>query len=103
MLKPYYDWNKNGPVLVVYTSNLSISRPPEEIEMIAKHTTTLCNSEILADLDGKLAHASPEGRESLTTLIEDFQNLFPDNPRQTNLISHDVEVGNICTSVLSKP
>lgn len=83
-------------VFVVNTPDpkYELNRSPKEIELADKHLIALCNSEVLADLDGKLSHASPEGRKSLTAFIEDFQDLFPDVPWQTSLITHDVDIRN---------
>lgn len=53
----------------------------------------LKNLESLRNLDVLLAHLSFEKRTKLAALIKNYPSLFGDTPSRTNLIEHDVEVG----------
>ena len=54
----------------------------------------LRNSDVLANLDNKLSHLSTEERSDIARLIQEFTHLFPDIPKRTKVLSHDVDVGN---------
>lgn len=41
-----------------------------------------------------VAHLTCSKRMDITKQIQDDSNLFPDVPKQTGIIQHDVEVGN---------
>ena len=53
----------------------------------------LKNSEVLKDLDNRLSHLSPSQREELKALIFEYPRLFSDVPGRTNVVQHDVDVG----------
>lgn len=53
----------------------------------------LRNSEILSNIDAHLVHLSDSARSDIGELIKDCPDLFSDIPTQTNVISHDIEVG----------
>ena len=50
----------------------------------------LVNSDILNNLDQKLAHLEPSEQKELKQLIHDYEHLFPDIPTRTDKIYHDV-------------
>uniref|UniRef100_A0A3B3BUU0 Gypsy retrotransposon integrase-like protein 1 n=1 Tax=Oryzias melastigma TaxID=30732 RepID=A0A3B3BUU0_ORYME len=52
--------------------------------------TKLCNSSIISNLPGYLAHLSERQYRDLETLIKDFPCLFRDVPSQTTCIEHDI-------------
>ena len=54
----------------------------------------LRNSDVLANLDKKLSHLSTEERNDVAELVQEFAHLFPDTPKRTKLVMHDVDVGN---------
>ena len=54
----------------------------------------LRNSDVLANLDKKLSHLSTEERSDVAELVQEFAHLFPDTPKRTKLVMHDVDVGN---------
>ena len=54
----------------------------------------LSNSEILDDLETKLSHVPPYKRVSLIELLLKYKSVFPDAPNRTNVLMHDVDVGN---------
>ena len=49
---------------------------------------------MLANLDKKLSHLSTEERNDVAELVQEFAYLFPDTPKRTKLVMHDVDVGN---------
>ena len=50
---------------------------------------------MLANLDTKLSHLSTEERNDVAELVQEFAHLFPDIPKRTKLIMHDVNVSNV--------
>ena len=50
------------------------------------------NSQILNDLGTKLSHLPSVQRKELAEVINQYREVFPDVPK-TNLIEHDVDVG----------
>ena len=52
----------------------------------------LQNSDILCNLDSKLEHLEDSKSQELKELIYEYKHLFPDVPRRTNKIFHDVDV-----------
>ena len=52
------------------------------------------NSESLDDLETKMHHVPPEKRVSLIELYLNYKSVFPDGPNSTNILMHDVDVGN---------
>ena len=71
MLKAYHE--KPKPELVILNNNK--------------------NSQILNDLGTKLFHLPLVQRKELAEVITQYREVFPDVPSKTNLIEHDVEVG----------
>ena len=53
----------------------------------------LSNSEMLASLVSLLGHLECKHREQLKSLIYEFSSLFSDTPTCTNVIEHDIDVG----------
>ena len=53
----------------------------------------LQNSQILNDLGTKLSHLPLVQRKELAEVITQYREVFPDVPTKTNLIEHDVDVG----------
>ena len=52
----------------------------------------LQNSDILKDLDKKLPHLDQTQRDELKMLILEYEHLFPDIPKRTDQIYHDVDI-----------
>lgn len=52
------------------------------------------NSAVLGNLNQKLGHMELEKKEKVIEIIQKYIGLFPDAPRKTNLVVHDVDVGN---------
>ena len=53
----------------------------------------LQNSQILNNLGTKLSHLPSVKRKELAEVINQHRKVFPDVPNKTNLIEHDVDVG----------
>ena len=53
----------------------------------------LQNSQILKDLCTKLSHLRSFQRKELSEGINQYREVFPDVPNKTNLIEHDVDIG----------
>ena len=53
----------------------------------------LQNSDVLANLDGKLGHLSDNVQCELKQIIHEREDIFPDVPSRTNAADHDVDVG----------
>ena len=53
----------------------------------------LQNSDVLKNLDAKLGHVTPDQRQEIENLIQEYIHLFPDNPSRSNVVSHDIDVG----------
>ena len=105
MLKEYVDRNDDGSVKPVCSVG-----PSQEVshddnpEMGVDHHDNgddkqheypmkLQNSDVLANLDGKLGHLSDNVQCELKQLIHEREDIFPDVPRRTNAADHDVDVG----------
>ena len=53
----------------------------------------LKNSSILDNLDQKLNHLDSEKKDEVAKLILEYRHLFPDVPGRTDVLFHDVDVG----------
>ena len=78
----------------------SVVLEPESVEdgdIKAPDTSVMCgrlkNSESLDELDHLLSHLTASQRAELKALIRQFLVLFGDVPSRTNLIEHDIDVG----------
>ena len=58
-----------------------------------EYPITLQNSDVLANLDGKLPHLSENALFKLKQLVHERKDIFPDVPSRTNAADHDVDVG----------
>ena len=102
MLKIYIDRNSSN----VAPGNVISSVPQKQSEMNCEvmnceemnfHKTDptcskLQNSDILKDLDKKLAHLDKIQRNELKMLILESEHLFSDIPTRTDQIYHDVDI-----------
>ena len=60
---------------------------------LQQQTPRLSNSEMLKDLLSLMPHLSASQRHDLVSLILDFKCLFGDSPSRTNVLEHDIDVG----------
>ncbi|KAK0040803.1 Retrovirus-related Pol polyprotein from transposon 17.6 [Biomphalaria pfeifferi] len=99
MLKPYVSRpdhsEKSNCVLntVKSCSNSHVSPIDDDIVKEKFGQYKIPNSFVLQNLDVKLSHLSSTERPVIMKLINEFNDIFSDVPKQTNVIMHDVDVG----------
>ena len=109
MLKAYHE--KPKPELVTLNNRLGLESPSHSESCVGQiaekeedtesevrlgndqQPIKLQNSQILNDLGTKLSHLPLVQRKELAELITQYREVFPDVPSKTNLIEHDVDVG----------
>ena len=110
MLKAYHE--KPKPELVTLNNRLGLESPTHSKDCVGQvaekeedtesevrlgndqQPIKLQNSQILNDLGTKLSHLPLVQRKELAEVITQYREVFPDVPSKTNLIEHDVDVGN---------
>uniref|UniRef100_A0A7N8YKI4 Gypsy retrotransposon integrase-like protein 1 n=2 Tax=Mastacembelus armatus TaxID=205130 RepID=A0A7N8YKI4_9TELE len=58
-----------------------------------RQTGRLTNSEELKSYSKRLTHLNPEQQADIKQLVKDFPCLFNDVPTRTNVLTHDIDVG----------
>ena len=109
MLKAYHE--KPKPELVTLNNRLGLESPMHSKDCVGQvaekeedtesevmlgndqQPIKLQNSQILNDLGTKLSHLPLVQRKELAEVITQYREVFPDVPSKTNLIEHDVDVG----------
>ena len=109
MLKAYHE--KPKPELVTLNNRLGLESPTHSKDCVGQvaekeedtesevrlendqQPIKLQNSQILNDLGTKLSHLPLVQRKESTEVITQYREVFPDVPSKTNLIEHDVDVG----------
>ena len=109
MLKAYHE--KPKPELVTLNNRLGLESPTRSKDCVGQvaekeedtesevrlgndqQPIKLQNSQILNDLGTKLSHLPLAQRKELAEVITQYREVFPDVPSKTNLIEHDVDVG----------
>ena len=109
MLKAYHE--KPKPELVTLNNRLGLESPSHSESCVGQvaekeedtesevrlgndqQPIKLQNSQILNDLGTKLSHLPLVQRKELAEVITQYREVFPDVPSKTNLIEHDVDVG----------
>lgn len=97
MLKEYHERiNGNDQEKVAVIAPVHENDSNKEGEIV--HNDVGCsmklqNSDIMNNLSSKLNHLTEDEQSELITLINDFKELFGDIPKCTNVIYHDVDVG----------
>ena len=109
MLKAYHE--KPKPELVTLNNRLGLESPTHSKDCVGQvaekeedtesevrlgndqQPIKLQNSQILNDLDTKLSHLPSVQRKELAEVITQYREVFPDVPSKTNLLEHDVDVG----------
>ena len=109
MLKAYHE--KPKPELVTLNNRLGLESPTHNKDCVGQvaekeedtesevrlendqQPIKLQNSKILNDLGTKLSHLPSVQRKELAEVITQYREVFPDVPSKTNLIEHDVDVG----------
>jgi hypothetical protein len=97
MLKKYFDRDSSidKHVFVVnsvpHEPSVSDSKCDSDVcETFDPGPLRLENSDILSNLDQKLAHLEPPQCDQLKQLLHEYEHLFPDIPTRTDKIYHDV-------------
>lgn len=94
LLKPYYACD--APAAVCITSQVAVEEEEGEDDEVGPAepvTARLRNSSALANLRDSLSHQTPEQREDVVHLVNEYSTLFKDTPGLTTLITHDVDTG----------
>ena len=109
MLKAYHE--KPKPELVILNNRLGLESPTHSKDCVGQlaekeedtesdvrlgndqQPIKLQNSQVLNDLGTKLSHLPLVQRKELAEVITQYREVFPDVPSKTNLIEHDVDVG----------
>ena len=109
MLKAYHE--KPKPELVTLNNRLGLESPTHSKDCVGQvaekeedtesevrlgndqQPIKLQNSQILNDLGTKLSHLPLVQRKELAEVITQYREVFPGVPSKTNLIEHDVDVG----------
>ena len=109
MLKAYHE--KPKPELMILNNRLGLESPTHSKDCVGQvaekeedtesevrlgndqQPIKLQNSQILNDLGTKLSHLPLVQRKELAEVITQYREVFPDVPSKTNLIEHDVDVG----------
>ena len=105
MLKPFVERNaSNGsisnvvvePVLAVDVEVVPDCNDPDYDchKTVCGPDSLSNNSAILANLDSKLSHLNSDQIASLKSLISRYEDVFSDKLGRTNVLYHDVDVGN---------
>ena len=113
MLKAYHE--KPKPELLTLNNRLGLENPTHSESCVGQvaekeedtksevrlgndqQPIKLQNSQILNDLGTKLSHLPSVPREELAEVINQYRKIFPNVPSKTNLIEHDVDVGDSTT------
>ncbi|XP_068207447.1 uncharacterized protein [Palaemon carinicauda] len=92
MLKPFVSREVEVDVEPVSLVEVEVD-PMVDIKLSLGPDGLSNNSSILNNLDVKFQHLEKDKATSLTMLINDYKDLFQDVPGRTNILEHDVDVG----------
>lgn len=100
MLKPFYEREeKGGEMKEGIKSVCTVNATIEIEEKWAEEKLSKCegmvleNSAVLGNLMSKIGPMELEKKKKIVEVIEKYKSLFPDAPRKTNVVVHDVDVG----------
>ena len=95
MLKPYYSRKGDNvkPVQTIVTDPAENDCNFDENVDVHSVTAKLNNSEILRNIDYKLAHPTQSQQQDLKELLSEYEQLFSDVPSRTDTIIYDVDIG----------
>ena len=95
--KHLISYSRNGenvkPVQTIVTDPTENDCNFDENYDVHSGTAKLTNSEILRNIDSKLAHLTQSQQQDLKELFSENKQLFSDVPSRTDTIIHDVDVG----------
>ncbi|XP_068231835.1 uncharacterized protein [Palaemon carinicauda] len=92
MLKPFVSREVEVDVEPVSLVEVEVD-PMVDIKLSVGPDGLSNNSSIPNNLDVKFQHLEKDKATSLTMLINDYKDLFQDVPGRTNILEHDVDVG----------
>ncbi|XP_068203707.1 uncharacterized protein [Palaemon carinicauda] len=92
MLKPFVSREVEVDVEPVSLVKVEVD-PMVDIKLSVGPDGLSNNSNILNNLDVKFKHLEKDKATSLTMIINYYKDLFQDVPRRTNILEHDVDVG----------
>ena len=95
ILKPYYSRKGDNvkPIQTIVTDPAENYCNFDENFDVHSGTAKLNNSDILRNIDCKLAHLTQSQQQDLKELFSEHEQLFSDVPSRTDTIIHDVDVG----------
>ena len=99
MVKPNFERGVKKPVMVTACNIENNSNQEQETwgdtpDLPVECKIKLSNSEILDDLKTKLNHVPHDKRIPLIKLLMKYKSVFLDVPNRTNVLMHNVDVGN---------
>ena len=92
MLKAYHKRKKVVQPINVVSSDSHNNEDESELSSLSE-TTKLSDSDVLRTMDSKLSHLQLSQRQDVLDLVNEYAQLFPDIPSRTDMISHDVDIG----------
>ncbi|XP_073721213.1 uncharacterized protein [Misgurnus anguillicaudatus] len=94
LLKPYVDRSQTGFTNVKTLAMLHAPSTESEVAAVSETVQSrLPNSKILADVDSYLSYLNPSERSDIIQLVQQHLSLFSDVPSCTNVLEHDIDVG----------
>ena len=98
MLKPFHERKdkevveeKEEKCVSVISATSDIEEEWAEAKLSRCEGMVLQNSEVLSNIRGKLGHMEGEEKDKVIELIGKYMSLFPDAPRKTSVVVHDVK------------
>ena len=96
MLKPYVARESDStpkPVLCSIEENVEKSEQLSEELNESDSCVKFSNSDVLANIEKKVSHLSPEQKVEIVSVIFGNRQLFSDTPGRTDLVDHDIDTG----------
>ncbi|KAJ8024257.1 hypothetical protein HOLleu_36940 [Holothuria leucospilota] len=85
--------NDTGDQVCIINADHELSNDEIKANNVPDMCIKLQNSDVLKNLDQKLHHLDHKEKSEMKSLINEYACLFSDDPTRTNLIEHDVDVG----------
>ncbi|KAJ8038322.1 hypothetical protein HOLleu_15710 [Holothuria leucospilota] len=85
--------NDTGDQVCIINADHELSNDEIKANNVPDMCIKLQNSDVLKNLGQKLSHLDHKEKSEMKSLIYEYACLFSDDPTRTNLIEHDVDVG----------
>ncbi|KAJ8040186.1 hypothetical protein HOLleu_14412 [Holothuria leucospilota] len=85
--------NDAGDQVCIINADHELSNDEIKANNVPDMCIKLQNSDVLKNLNQKLSHLDHKEKSEMKSLIYEYACLFSDDPTRTNLIEHDVDVG----------